>query len=135
VANSDQKTRRLQLCTVLAAALCLSACGGAKRSAPPPPPALSHSLGSSLAAQSEAVASALAAGDSCGALTLARQLRQQTIAAINEGRVTTGLQEQLSSAVNELVARVRCVPPPPVEPRHDHGKHKGQHKQQDDQEG
>jgi len=135
VANSDQTTRRLQLCTVLAGALCLSACGGAKRSAPPPP-TLSHSLGSSLAAQSDAVASALAAGDSCGALTLARRLQQQTIAAINEGRVTTGLQEQLSSAVNELVTRVRCVPaPPPAEPTHDHGKHKGQHKHEDDQEG
>jgi hypothetical protein len=100
---------------------------------PPPPPTLSHSLGSSLAAQSEAVASALAAGDSCGALTLGHQLQQRTIAAINEGRVPAGLQEQLSSAVNALVARVQCVPPPPQprpEPRHDHGKHKdnGKHK-------
>ncbi len=101
----------------------------------PPPPTLSHSLGSTLAARSDAVASALAAGDSCRALALARRLQQQTIAAINDGRVAAGLQEQLSSAVNALVARVQCVPPPAppqptpqVEPRHDHGKHKGQHK-------
>lgn len=114
--------------------LCLSACGGAKHSATPPP-TLSRSLGSSLAAQSDAVASALAAGNSCGALTLAHRLQQRTIAAINEGRVAAGLQEQLSSAVNGLVTRVQCVPPPQPEPqpqpepRHDHGKHKGQDKQ------
>jgi hypothetical protein len=103
-----------------------------------PPPTLSHSLGSSLAAQSDAVASALAAGDSCQALTLARRLQQRTIAAINEGRVAAGLQEQLSGAVNALVSRVQCVPPPqpPLpEPRHDHGKHKGHGKHKDDEGG
>ncbi|HKC22026.1 MAG TPA: hypothetical protein VKB64_05890 [Gaiellaceae bacterium] len=131
--NSNETTRRLQLGAVLgAAALCLSACGGVKESAPPPP-ALSHSLGSALAVQSDAVASALAANDPCRALTLARQLQQQTIAAINEGHVAAGLQEQLSSAVNALVTRVQCVPPPQVAPRHDHGKHKGQHKQKGDE--
>ncbi|HSC73498.1 MAG TPA: hypothetical protein VLB89_04975 [Gaiellaceae bacterium] len=118
------------------AALCLSACGGAKQSAPPPP-ALSHSLGASLAARSDAVASALAAGDSCRARTLARQLQQRTIAAINEGHVAAGLQEQLLSAVNALVAGVQCVPPPPpqVGPRHDHGKHKGRDKKNEDDRG
>jgi hypothetical protein len=84
------------------------------------------------------VASALAAGDTCRALTLARQLQQRTIAAINEGRVAAGLQEQLSSAVNALVARVQCVPPPEPapqdEPRHDHGKHKGHDKKKHDDE-
>jgi hypothetical protein len=103
----------------------------------PPPPALSHSLGAALAARSDAVAAALAAGDSCGALTLARRLQQETIAAINGGHVAGALQEQLLSSVNALVARVHCVPPPAaapqptpqVEPRpHDHGKHEGQHK-------
>jgi hypothetical protein len=111
----------------VAATLCLSACGSAKQSPPPPPPAFSHSLGSALAAQSDAVAAALASGDSCRASTLARQLQQRTIAAINEGRVAAGLQEQLSSAVNALVTRVQCVPPPaPAEKGH--GKHKGDHK-------
>jgi hypothetical protein len=127
------RTRRLELGAAFAAALCLSACGGAKQ--PVPPPTLSHSLGSSLAARSDAIASALAAGDSCRALELARRLQRQTIAAINDGRVAAALQEQLSSAVNALVARVQCVPPPSrpqpnpqAEPRHDHGKHKGRHK-------
>jgi hypothetical protein len=102
----------------------------------PPPPTLSHSLGTSLAARSDAVAAALAAGDSCGALTLAHRLQQQTIAAINGGHVGAALQEQLLSSVNSLVTRVDCVPAPAVqqptprvEPRpHDHGKHKGRHK-------
>ena len=118
------------------AALCLSGCGGTKQSAPAPP-ALSHSLGASLAARSDAVASALAAGDSCRARTLARQLQQRTIAAINEGHVAAGLQEQLLSAVNALVGGVRCAPPPPpqVEPRHDHGKHKGRDKKSGDDQG
>jgi hypothetical protein len=115
----------VRVAAAVAAALCLSACGGAKRSAPPPPPAFSHSLGTALAAQSDAVAAALESGDSCRASTLARQLQQRTIAAINEGRVAAGLQEQLSSAVNALVTSVQCVPPPaPAEKEHGHGKHK-----------
>ncbi len=134
MANSQKTTRRLQLGAALAAALCLNACGGSKHSVPPPP-TFSHSLGSSLAAQTDAVASALAAGESCSALALARQLQQRTNEAITEGRVAAGLQAQLSSAVNELVTRVQCVPSAQAEPRHDHGKHKGQHKDQDDQDG
>ena len=122
-----RRTRLLGLC---AAALCLSACGGAKQSAPPPPPpTFSRSLASSLAVQSDAVASALAAGDTCRALTLARRLQQQTIAAINSGRVAPALQEQLSSAVNQLVVRVHCVPPPIPAP---HEKHKGHGKKHKD---
>jgi hypothetical protein len=122
------RRRRLELAAAVAVALCLSACGAAKQSVPPP--TLSRALGSSLATQSDAVATALASGDSCHALTLARQLQQRTIAAINDGQVAAGLQEQLSSAVNALVTSVRCVQPQPtpVEPRHGHGKHKGHDK-------
>jgi hypothetical protein len=104
------RTRRLELGAAAAAALCLSACGGAKDKAPPPP-AFPRSLATALAARSDAVAEALTAGNSCGALALAQQLQRQTIAAINERRVPPGLQEQLSGAVNELVARVTCIPP------------------------
>jgi hypothetical protein len=127
------RTRRLELAAALAAALSLSACGGAGKTAPPPLPTFTRSLASSLAGQSDAVASALVAGDSCRALTLARQLQQRTIAAINRGQVAAGLQEQLSAAVNELVASVHCVPPapapgprPPAE-EHGHGKHGEKH--------
>jgi len=78
------------------------------------------------------VAAALAAGDSCRALALARRLQQRTIAAINHGKVAAGLQEQLSGAVNELVTRVRWVPPvvttTPTPPSAHHGKQKGHEK-------
>ena len=124
------RTRHLELGAALAAALCLSACGGAKQSAPPPP-TFSRSLASALATQSDAVAEALAAGNSCRALALAHELQRRTIAAINERRVSPGLQEQLSSAVNELVARVTCTPPPgpaPKKQEHGPGKHKGHDK-------
>jgi hypothetical protein len=106
------------------AALCLSACGGGAKQSAPPPPTLSRTLASALALQSDAVADALAAGESCRAVTLARALQQQTIAAINRGRVTAGLQEQLASAVNALVVRVKCVPPPAPPDEHGRGKHK-----------
>jgi hypothetical protein len=129
------RTKRPELGAALAAALCLTACGGAKTNAPPPPPTFVRSLASSLAAQSDGVAAALAEGDSCRALTLAQRLQQDTIAAINNGRVKPALQEQLSSAVNALVARVRCVPPaapPPAPPPKEHGdgkhKDKGHHR-------
>jgi hypothetical protein len=124
------RTRCVELGAVVAASLCLGACGGAKQSAPPPP-TLSRSLGSSLAARSDAVASALAAGDSCRALALARLLQQQTIAAINGGHVAAGLQEQLSSAVNALVVRVRCIPPSPKH-EHEHGRKKDHGKKHGD---
>ena len=122
------RTRRLELGAAAAAALCLSACGGAKQSAPPPP-TFARSLAASLAAQTDGVARALAAGDSCRAATLAQRLQRNTISAINSGRVTPALQEQLSSAVNALVVRVRCVPPPaPARREHGRGKHKGHDK-------
>jgi hypothetical protein len=131
------RTRRVELGAALTAALCLSACGGAKQSAPPPP-TFPRSLASSLAAQSDAVANALAAGASCRAFDLARRLQQSTIGAINQRRVPADLQEQLSSAVNALVVRVRCVPPAvpaPREEKHDHGKHKGRDKKKHEGDG
>jgi hypothetical protein len=120
------RTRPLELGAAALAALCLSSCGGeAKRASPPP--TLPRPLATSLAAGSDAVADALAAGESCRALTLAHQLRAETIAAVNTGRVDARLEEDLTGAVNDLAERVRCVPPP--QPRNedeaDHGKGKG----------
>jgi hypothetical protein len=119
------------LAAACACALCLSACGGGGERHATPPPTLSRTVARSLAARTDAVAAALAAGDSCRAARLARQLQQQTIASINRGAVAPALQEPLSGAVNDLVARVVCVPPPaPAAPKeHGHGKHKGHDKQ------
>jgi hypothetical protein len=58
-------------------------------------------------------------------VTQAHLLQQETIAAINAGRVPGAFQEQLSSTVGDLVSRIQCVPA--AEPR-DSGKHKGKHK-------
>jgi hypothetical protein len=73
-----------------------------------------------LASRSDEVAQALAGGDHCRALSLAQQLQQETIAAINAGRVPGAFQEQLGSAVGDLLSRIQCVPA--AKPR-DSGKH------------
>jgi len=119
------RTKPLELGAAVAVALCLSACGGTKRAPPPPPPTLPRPLATALAARTDAVATALAAGDSCRALTLARQLQREAIAAINTGRVPGPFQENLSGAVNDLTARVTCIPPSPAPAKkeHGHGKH------------
>ncbi len=70
------------------------------------------------------------AGDSCRALSVAHELQQETIAAINAGRVPDPYQEHLGSTVSDLLSRIQCVP---TEKPHDRGNNKGQHEQQ--QEG
>jgi hypothetical protein len=109
----------------VAGVFCLAGCGhGEERTALPPK--LPRALAVALAARSEAVADAIEARDSCRAWTLAAQLQQATIAAINRGRVAAPLQEPLSASVNDLFARVKCVPPPrPAAKEHGRGKHKG----------
>jgi len=118
-------TKPLELGAAVAVALSLSGCGGAKPAAAPHPPTLPRPLATALAERSDAVADALAAGDSCRALTLARQLQRKTIAAINQRRVGGPFQENLAGAVNDLAARVTCVPPspPPAKKEHGHKKH------------
>ena len=122
--------------TALSAAL-LAGCGGGAKPAAAPAPRLPHAVGQQLAARADAVAQELGSGDTCRAAAEARTLQQQTIAAINAGRVPARLQEPLQSGVNQLVARIRCIPPaapPPTRTRvapvqhHGHGKHEGKGK-------
>jgi hypothetical protein len=120
------RTKPLEVGAAVAVALCLSGCGGAKRAAPHPP-TLPRSLATALAARSDSVADALAAGDACRALALARQLQHETIAAINTGRVSGPFLEDLTGAVNDLTARVTCVPPPPTPAKKGHGKKREKH--------
>jgi hypothetical protein len=92
-------------------------------------PRLPARLASQLAGQSTSVAAMLDAGDGCGALQLARRLQQQTIDAINSGRVPGAFEEPLQASVNEIVARIRCVPVPPATTTTEHRKKgKGHHK-------
>jgi hypothetical protein len=115
-------TRAITATAAAAGALFLGGCGQTAQQARSPSPALARKLANDLAKRSDAVADALAAGDSCHAARLAAELQRKTIEAINRGRVAPLLQEPLSASVNELVARVRCVPPAGKE--RDRGKHK-----------
>jgi hypothetical protein len=83
-----------------------------------------------LASQSDEIAQALDADDSCRASSLARLLQAQTIAAINARRVPAAFQEPLASAVTDLASRIRCVPAPDErgQGRKGKGKAKGKHK-------
>ena len=123
------RTKRPELGAALAAALCLAGCGGGSEPRAAPQPKLSPPVAAALASRSDEIAQTLAAGDSCRALSLAQQLQQETIAAINAGRVPTAFQEQLGSTVGDLVSRIHCVP---AAKPHDNGKHKGKHKKKDE---
>jgi hypothetical protein len=119
------RTRRPELGAALAAALCLAGCGGGSEHRAAPQPSLPRPVAAALASRSDGIARALIAGDSCGALSSAKQLQEEAIAAINAGRVPGAFQEQLGSTVGDLVSRIQCVP---VENKDDRGKHKGKHK-------
>lgn len=106
------RTRRPQLGAAVLAALCLAGCGGgtSHRTAPVPPK-LPRALAHALASQTDAIARALDAQDSCRASRLARVLQARTIAAINARRVPGAFQEPLAGAVTDLASRIRCAPP------------------------
>jgi hypothetical protein len=119
------RTRRPELGAALAVALCLAGCGSGSEHRVAPQPKLPAPVASALASRSDEVAQALAVGDHCRALSLAQQLQQETIAAINTGRVPAAFQEHLGSTVGDLVSRIQCVPA--AKPG-DSGKHKGKGK-------
>jgi hypothetical protein len=113
-------------------ALLLAGCGGAHHAQPPPrPPRIPAAVATRLAAEADRVA-ALTPG-TCAARDAARRFQADVIASI--GRVPARYQEPLSSATNDLTARLAaCTEPPPPEkgtpPKdrrhgHGHGKHKG----------
>jgi hypothetical protein len=108
--------------------LALAGCGGTAERAKPKQPRLPRDLAQTWAQQSDAVANALASGDGCTAQQLAVSLQSQFVAAVNERRVPSRLQEPLGAALNDLQSRITCTPPQPAE--HDKGKHKGKHKKE-----
>jgi hypothetical protein len=119
------RTKRPELSAALVAAFCLAGCGSGSEHRVAPQPQLPAPVASALASRSDEVAQALAGGDQCRALSLAQQLQQETIAAINARRVPRAFQEQLGSTVADLVSRIQCVPA--VKPP-ESGKHKGKNK-------
>jgi hypothetical protein len=74
---------------------------------------LPRPLAEQLAAQSEAVADALAAGDTESAKAAAEKLRNDFIAAVNAGQVPPAFEEELGTAVNLLAEDVAAMAPPP----------------------
>lgn len=116
--------QRLPIALALAAVLaagCGSTGGGTRAEAPRLPGALAQRL----AAESDAVAAALARGDACEAARLAGRLRDDATASI--GRVPPEFQEPLSSGVNALASAVpACVPATTTEPPEENDEgHKG----------
>lgn len=116
---------------VALAALFLGACDSGTERRAVPPPTVPRAVAAQLAHASDGVAAALAAGDNCRALTLARALREQTRSA----QIPRSLQRPLRTATNDLVGRIVCAPPAPptvtAEPGEggkEHGKGKGKHK-------
>jgi hypothetical protein len=107
------------------AALCLAGCGSGSKTRAAPQPRLTQPVAAALASASDEVAAALTAGDSCQAFSLAQKLQQDTVAAINRGKIPGPFQEDLGSTVADLLSRIRCVP---AQSTHDNGKHKGQKK-------
>ncbi len=90
-------------------------------------PRLPARVASELAVESTTVAQLLDARNSYAALRSAHVLQQRTIEAVNSGRVPSAFQEPLQSAVNDLIARIHCIPPAVPAPKA-HGKEKGRHK-------
>ena len=123
------RTKRPELGAALAAALCLAGCGSGSEHRVAPQPKLPEPIASALASRSDEVAQTLAGGDQCRALSLAQQLQQETISAINAGRVPGAFHEQLGSTVGDLLSRIQCVPA--VKPP-ESGKHKGKKKHEKD---
>jgi hypothetical protein len=115
-------------------ALLLAGCGGGsdntfttertttqERSGPP----IAEAVAVQLAVRSDDVARRLDAGDSCGAADAARKLRDDLTRLINGQAIPAVYLEDLSGAVNELQAQIRCEPPPPRRGEDDH--HRGKH--------
>jgi hypothetical protein len=89
------------------AALLAPACGGSGETAPAAQK-LPRALAESLAAQSEAVAARLDAGDSCGAAEEATSLQATALAAIEDGEIPPAFADELKATVTELAGQIRC---------------------------
>ena len=114
--------------TACSCAVLLAACGGGGGHAPAPPPA--PRIPADVAARLAADADRVASTPGCGARGAAVALRSDVIAAVS--RIPARYQEPLTSAANDLVARIPPCPQPPEEkkkhePRHGKHKHKKGH--------
>lgn len=104
ISSRRRKTRTLRRLTLaLGCALLAGGCGGG--------PTLPSDLAAQLAARSDSAAARLESGQFCAARADAAALQNQSIAAINSGRVPADLQEELLGSVNALLEAISCTPP------------------------
>ena len=122
---------RSGLLTASSAAL-VAGCGGDHQAQPPPkPPRIPAAVAARLAADADRVA-ALAPG-TCQARDAAGRFRSDVIASV--GSLPARYQEPLTSAANDLAARLAtCTEPPPPKREKHHGHH-GHHGHQGDDNG
>jgi len=106
----------------LAVVLALTGCGGATPTRTESS-AISRSVAERLAAQSESIAAAWEAGDSCGAAEQADELRHAADDAIGAGAVPAAYQDELESAVVNLQNTANCSQTSKGN-EDDHGEHK-----------
>ena len=118
---------RSALLTASSAVLLAGCGGGGHQSQPPRPPRIPAGVAARLAAEADRV-SALAPG-TCAARDAANRFRSDVIASV--GRLPARYQEPLTSAANDLAARLAvCTEPQPQKPPehgnrgHGHGKKK-----------
>ena len=97
--------------------LALAGCGGATTTQTESA-AIPHSVAGRLAAQSESIAAAWEAGDTCGAARQADDLRHAADDAIAAGDIPAAYQDELESAVVNLQNTANCT----EEDSEDHGK-------------
>jgi len=131
--SPPRRIRTLRRSSLVAAlALLLAGCVGTEREQAPQPE-LPAALAAQLATRSEQVAASLDGNDPCRARAEAEALQQQTIAAVNDGRVPARYQEELTSSVNALVASIVCTPSPDDDAEEE--DHEGEEKEQGKSKG
>jgi hypothetical protein len=92
----------------LAVVLALAGCGGATPTQTESA-SIPRSVADRLAAQSESIAAAWEAGDTCGAATQADDLKHAADDAIRAGDIPAAYQDELGSAVVNLQNTANCT--------------------------
>ena len=109
----------------LAVVLALAGCGGATPTQTESA-SIPRSVADRLAAQSESIAAAWEAGDTCGAAKQADDLKHAADDAIRAGDIPAAYQDELESAVENLQNTANCTEEQDNE-EHDKGKGHDKH--------
>ena len=117
---------RLACLASLALVLALAGCGGATPRTESS--AIPRSAANKLAAQSESIAAAWEAGDTCGAAQQADDLRHAVEDAVAAGEIPAGYQDELEAAVENLQNTANCTEEGDEDNEHGKGKAKGHDK-------